>query len=269
MSIILDGKQYETPGLDTISYADDPAVPQATDFQPRRERIKWIVIHTVHGKRCAVLRPGFSKPSKRAEQYAIYQANTSREVSWDITIDTDGTIIQSNDPVRRYTWHAGAFNPFSVGIELVQEGDGTLYGGQMDVLVRFLDFITRILARLGHPIQRQVPAIDGNPAGGVVRRILDAAEARKTTGICGHRNQTTNRGPGDPTDFPFLAMMEAGYKGFDFDKGEDITFWKGVQTRLGVAADGNPGPGTAKAIRDAGHNPAGLWVVRPGDSLPA
>lgn len=265
MSIILDGKQYETPGLDTISYADDPAVPQATDFQPRRERIKWIVIHTVHGKRCPVLRPGFSKPSKRAEQYAIYQANTSREVSWDFTIDTDGTIIQSNDPVRRYTWHAGAFNAFSLGIELVQDSDGTLYGGQMDVLVRFLDFLTRVLAGLGHPIQRQVPVTsEGTPVPGVIPRLSKADTARQATGVVGHRNLTTNRGPGDPTDFPTLALLEAGYKGFNFGLREDVTFWKDVQTRLGISADGIPGTGTQQALLAAGY-PHGLWVRRPGD----
>ena len=267
MSIILDGKTYATPGLETVSYSDDPKVPQATDFNPRRERIKWIVIHTVHGKRCTALKPGFSAPSKRAEQYAIYQANTSREVSWDFTIDTDGTIIQSNDPVKRYTWHAGSFNPFSLGIELVQESDGTMYAGQMDVLVKFVDFLTRELALLEHPISRQVPSINGNPPDGIVKRIQDAAKARKTSGVCGHRNQTTNRGPGDPTDFPFKALLDAGYKGLDYDGLEDVTMWKGIQTRLGVAADGEPGPATAKAIRDLGHNPAGLWVVRPGDGV--
>jgi hypothetical protein len=34
-------------------------------------------------------------------------------------------------------------NPYTVGIEFVQEDNGDLYEGQMDVVVRFLDVLTQ------------------------------------------------------------------------------------------------------------------------------
>ena len=104
MSIVLDGKKIETPGLETISWLDDPKVPKTTDVSARTQWIRAIVLHTVHGK-VGKLLPGV-KSSTRAESYAKYQANTSRDVSWDYTIDTDGTIIVSNDPMKHFTWQA-------------------------------------------------------------------------------------------------------------------------------------------------------------------
>ena len=264
MSIVLDGKKIETPGLDTVSWLDDAKVPMTTDVNPRRTKIRAIVMHTVHGK-VGKLLPGFSKACARAESYARYQANTSRDVSWDYTIDTDGTIVASNDPIKSFTWQATSVNPFTLGIELVQEDNGDLYAGQIDVAVKFLDLLTRELARLGHPVQRQVPVtMDGKPVKGVIARIAKGEDAKSVVGIYGHRNQTTNRGPGDPGDFIFEALLQAGYKAFNLDAEEDLIFWKSIQVRLGLSADGVPGPATQQALLNAGHK-NGLWVERPGD----
>jgi hypothetical protein len=264
MSIVLNGEKVATPGLETFSWLDDPKVPKTTDVSPRTQWLRAIVLHTVHGK-VGKLLPGLSKPSTRAESYAKYQANTSRDVSWDYTIDTDGTIIASNDPIKFFTWQATSVNPFTLGIELVQEDNGDLYEGQMDVAVRFLDLLTRELADRGHPIQRQVPmGNDGKPVKGVIHRIGDSSQAKSVVGVYGHRNQTTNRGPGDPGDYIFNALLKAEYKGFNLDLQDDITFWKGIQTRLGIAADGIPGKGTQQALLAAGYK-HGLMVTRPGD----
>ena len=266
MSIVLNGQKIATPGLETVSWLDDPHVPQATDGSRRTKWIRAIVLHTVHGK-IGSLKPGF-KASTRAEAYAKYQANTSRDVSWDYTIDTDGTIIVSNDPLEKYTWQATSVNPFTLGIEFVQDDDGALYKGQMDTGVQFLDFLTRELAKREHPIQRQVPMnAQGKPVRGIIPRIVNASSAQSVVGIYGHRNQTSNRGPGDPGDFIFEALLQAGYKGFNLDGGEDLDFWKGIQQRMGItgkSADGVPGVATQKKLEEAGHK-YGLWTPRPGD----
>lgn len=265
MSIVLNGEKIATPGLETVSWLDDPKVPKTTDVNPRTTWLRAIVMHTVHGKTGKLL-PGLSKPSTRAESYAKYQASTSRDVSWDYTIDTDGTIVVSNDPIKFYTWQATSVNPFTLGIELVQEDNGDLYEGQMDVAVRFLDVLTRELADRNHPIQRQVPmTTDGKPVRGVIKRIEDSSLAKNFSGVVGHRNQTSNRGAGDPGDFIFDELLKAGYKGFNLDTNDDVVFWKDIQTRLGVApADGIPGRDTQKALIAAGYK-HGLMVTRPGD----
>ncbi len=265
MSIVLDGEKIATPGLETVSWLDDPKVPKTTDVNPRTQWLRAIVMHTVHGK-VGKLLPGLSKPSTRAESYAKYQANTSRDVSWDYTIDTDGTIVVSNDPIKSFTWQATSVNPFTLGIELVQEDNGDLYEGQIAVAVQFLDLLTRELADRGHPIQRQVPmTMDGKPVKGVIKRIANSETAKQVVGVYGHRNQTSNRGAGDPGDFIFDALLRAGYKGFNLDANDDVKFWKDIQTRLGLSpADGIPGRGTQQALIAAGYK-HGLMVTRPGD----
>jgi hypothetical protein len=260
----MNDQKLDTPGLETISWLDDPKVPRTTDTNPRTLWIRAIVMHTVHGKVGRLL-PGI-KPSTRAETYAKYQANTSRNVSWDYTIDTDGTIVVSNDPIRRFTWHATDVNPYTVGIEMVQDDNGDLYEGQIAATVKFLDFLTRTLADYNHPIQRQVPMTTaGNPVKGIIARITDDAAAKSVVGIYGHRNQTSNRGPGDPGDYIFEALLKANYKGFNLDLKEDVLFWKDIQTHLGVVpVDGVPGRTTQKALLAKAY-PHGLWVQRPGD----
>ena len=104
----------------------------------------------------------------------------------------------------------------------------------------------------------------GKPVRGVISRIENASEAKSVVGVYGHRNQTRNRGPGDPGDIIFDALLKAGYKGMNFDSRDDIKFWKDVQTMLGTSADGVPGPGTAQALKAKGYA-HGLWVNRPGD----
>lgn len=264
MSLVLNGQLVATPGVETVSWLDDPKVPMTTDGYARMQWIRAIVLHTVHGK-IGGLKPGI-KPSTRAEAYAVYQAHTARDVSWDYTIDTDGTVVVSNDPLKRVCWHATTVNPFSIGIEMVQDDNGDLYEGQLESVVKFLDTITRELADRGHPIQRQIPVgADGKPVRGVIPRLADQIKCKQVVGIYGHRNQTSNRGPGDPGDFIFQALLNAGYKGFNYDTGEDLTFWKGQQTRMGLQIiDGVAGHQVQTKLLQEGKA-HGLWTPRPND----
>lgn len=208
MSLIIDGQRVETPGLETISWLDDPKVPRVTDGRRRvPQSARAIVLHTVHGK-LGPLADKASVPSVRAERYARYQASTKREVSWHLTIDTDGTIVQSADVAAWTCWHATAVNGWTVGVELVQEADGTLYRPQLAAVVALCDLLC---ARLG--IERRVPARAGVPIVGVVPRLT--GHDGPWSGVMGHRHQTRNRGPGDPGDYVFQALLAAGYAGVE------------------------------------------------------
>jgi hypothetical protein len=208
VTLIIDGQRVETPGLETISWLDDPAVPRVKDGRRRvPQSARAVVLHTVHGK-LGPLSDVPSVPSVRAERYARYQAGTAREVSWHLTVDTDGTIVQSADIAAWTCWHATAVNGWTVGIELVQEADGTVYRPQLAAVVALCDLLC---ARLG--IERRVPARGGVPIVGVVPRLTGTDGP--WSGVFGHRNQTRNRGPGDPGSSVFLALLAAGYAGVD------------------------------------------------------
>lgn len=208
MTLVIDGQRIDTPGLETISWLDDHAVPRVTDGRRRvPQATRAIVLHTVHGKLGGVSEKP-SLPSTRAERYARYQASTSREVSWHATVDTDGTVVQSADFASWTCWHATSVNGWTIGIELVQEADGTVYRPQLAAVVSLCDLLC---ARLG--IERRVPARNGVPIVGVVQRLT--GHDGPWSGVFGHRNQTTNRGPGDPGSHVFLALMAAGYLGVE------------------------------------------------------
>jgi hypothetical protein len=274
MSIVLGGAQYEVPGVETVSYRDDPAaVPAATDGSPRTTWVRALVAHTVHGLR-GDLKPG-GKPSKRAEWYALYQANTARQVSWDFTVDTDGTVAWSNDPVARYTWHGNTVNAYTIGFELVQDADGTTYQATIDSAVRMIDFLTAFFG-----IQRQTPWRAGKPYAGRIARAQSGNNGRNLVGVYGHRNVWVRNGDGrleavrkhgDPGDHLFLALAAAGYETLETElavgavEAEDTRVWSVRQEALGFGGgdrDGVPGPRTRAALAAKGYA-HGLWVPRP------
>lgn len=208
MSLILDGKLSTIEGVETKCYADDPEIPRTPHGRRRRpEDVKGIVIHTVTGQpHQPPLLPG-TRPSTRAERFALSQAHIASKVSWHLTIDTDGTVVQSADPARWTCWHAGAVNRWTVGIELCQGPGGALYEAQMLALVKTVD---HLCAALGISRRYPVRAATGRPHGGVIPRL--EGNARPWDGCFGHRNQTHNKGHGDPGDAPFVALAAAGFE---------------------------------------------------------
>lgn len=266
MGIILNGREVEVPGVRVVNYRDDPRrVPPITDHNPRRATIRGLVAHSSSGTVSSV-RPG-AGPGGQGFTLAHYQANTDREVSWDWTIDLDGTVLWQNDPVLRYSWHAGSVNGVTLGGELAQErGQPYLYQVQVDTFVKLMDVLTRELK-----IQRQIPWFNGRPDRRVLRRLRGDANGNgqrgnDVWGVYGHRNQTTNRGAGDPGDPVFQALHAAGYEGVDFEAEADKALWRGRQRALGVPQTGVPDAATTAALLASGK-PHGQWVPRPCDTL--
>lgn len=269
MSIILNDKRYEIPGVKTVSWFDPEAqalgVKQVSHKSQRGNNwIRGIVCHTIHGKSGNLL-PGVGPNTSIDVAQARYQVNTQREVSWDFTCDLNGEWLIQNDPYKFFTWQATTVNPITCGFEMVQLDNGDLYEGQIAKVVEFIDFMT---AKLG--IQRQIPwdKVKDQPKTGVVNRIAGMNRGRDVVGVYSHCHQTTNRGPGDCGKWLPLALKQAGYELFDFDNGDDLKVWKERQTSLGLdTPDGIPGPKTVEAIKHSGRNPHGMFITRPMDQL--
>lgn len=270
MTIILDQKKYDIPNVRTVSWLDPEAgalgLKQVSHSNARTTWLRGIVCHTIHGVLGKLL-PGAGPNTDVDVLQAHYQVSTDRAVSWDFTCDMDGTWLIQNDPVKRFTWQAGAVNPFTCGFEMVQYQNGDLFEVQIAKAVEFIDFLT---LKLG--IQRQIPWDKKNncPKKGIVNRIAGNANGANVVGIYAHYNQTTNRGYGDPGPYLFEALKAAGYETFDFDSGDDLAAWKERQINLlGIAekdADGVPGQKTVAALKSKGYK-TGLWVQRPMDQL--
>jgi hypothetical protein len=269
MSVVVGKKKIEFPN--SVSWVDgNPKIRRVTDKNRRTKRVRLIVCHTHEGILGRLI-AGLGRNTTVDERLAWYQTSTDRNVSWDATMDLNGDLIWQSDPVEEYTWQAGAVNSISMGIEFVQDcvtengkRVGNLYSGQMDRGVFLIDFMTHVFK-----IQRAIPwdKVNDCPPKGLISR-LSKDLSKDFVGICGHRNLTTQRGPGDPGDHIFYALRDAGYELFDLNLKEDLETWKQRQRDLGFApkdCDGIPLSDTVAALEAA--TGFGLWVRRPTDDL--
>ena len=302
MSVVLGGQRVEIPGVETICWLDDQlAVPKATDGRPRRAAVRSIVAHTVSGVRSHRLVPGPGKPSKAAEWYARYQAKSERVVSWHFTVDRDGTVAWSADPLAWTCWHANTVNDYSAGFEMLQDEDGTMYEATIRAAVAVILF----LVRFEHPlmaVQAQMPWRDGRPDAGLLWRAgpeYATQCGRNLVGVYGHRNvwvwrshqdaagkhvrtvdskgrsfPDTVRGFGDPNDYLFDALHARGFETFEMGgvgaygaplavEPEDVRAWKVRQQLLGFTGKDLDGvPGPAtRAALRRAGHPDGIYAT--------
>lgn len=256
MSVVLDGRLYEIPGVTTISWLDDPRHVKETSFRrPREYPVEFIVLHSTGEHAVQEVTSGSRNPSNPF-QWAEANARESQAhtASWDATMRSDGVLLWHNDPVRYEDYHATAMNPRSMGIEIAQSPE--IFKIQVDAMVRVLDFLTAYFG-----IQRQIPWNNGVPDRRVMSRFVTGGSGY--SGIVGHRNGDDNRS--DPGDGVFVALKSAGYEGFDLASGEDHRIWSQRQRALGVPVTGMSDAATRSALAARGY-PSGLWVKR-GSSL--
>jgi len=263
MAIIIDGAREEIPGIRSTCYLDDSSLGLTAEDCRNRSAvwIRGIVLHTTRGipggrdLRPQVILPGIGASSDAGHRVASCWAAAGRAGGAHLVVDYDGQVSCCADLLRTATYHAGAVNNVTIGIEVAQGSRAELYAGQLDLVVQLVDWLTK---RFG--IQRQIP--DGYH--GPIERL--ELGARDFVGVFGHRDSSNNRGQGDPGDEIFRLLEAAGYERWDLLQRQDIGAWKSRQHALGIEpADGVPGPMTVVALAAAGHR-GGLWVPRPGDA---
>jgi hypothetical protein len=207
MSIIVGGVRVGVPHAKVVTWLDDPTVPQlGSNRSVRRTPVRAIVVHTTWGR----LGPLFEGSGDRIGRRYVAENVRTTQKSWDFTVDQDGTIYQQNDPARFYTWHATIANPFSVGIEMAQRMDGTLYETQLRATVELVSVLARVF-----DVPRVVPWRRGAPD----LRVLPAVRAGRLgelQGVFGHVHFTDERGPGDPGPFPFAVLRAIGWMGIEW-----------------------------------------------------
>lgn len=262
--LVVDGLRLAVPGVNVINFFDDPRlrlkIGEDGTIRPRSAHVQAIVLHTTRGApdnddhRPQDIRAG-AGPSTRAgyETVADWRAD-HRCAGAHLVVDFDGWVYCLADLVREETFHARSVNPRTIGIELTQGRDCELYADQLSTVATLVDWLT---ADLG--IQRQIP----DRYRGPVERL--EAGGQDFYGVFGHRDQTANRGEGDPGDAVMAELGARGYERFNLRAGDDRTVWRDRQRALGFGAadcDGIPGPKTVAALRARGYR-SGLWTMPP------
>lgn len=274
MSLVINERRVEIPGLDSICFLDDEKyqlAPSGFHDRPPDTWIKAIVLHTRMG--LVTKRVQTRGANRRWDELVAGRWDRSgRMAGAHIAIDADGSFSCMCDLELHAAHHAGHVNDFSIGIELYQGADGTMYLPTIEAAVQIVDVLTREFG-----IQRQLPAEHG-----VLTRILKGGKkprrksrqlawtpgglaGRDFAGVYGHRNTTRNRGRGDPGDEIMLELARVGYEIFELEQNEDKKRWQDRQLRYGAGPDGIPGPKTRAAF-EAGGFIRGLWIYRPCDA---
>lgn len=252
---IIDDVAIEIPGIVARSWRDDVRMRlERPDRRPRITRwVRSIILHGTNGDWPQIVHPGEGPVGMALRTTNAWRSDT-RHAGSHLIIDGDGSVWCLADLVREVSYHAKSINEVSIGIELAQSRQVELWQAQLDAAVRVCDALTRLLG-----IQRQVHTpYRPHPVDRLARGGVDCV------GIFGHRDQSSNRGRGDPGDAVFDELRRAGYEAFDFALETDKVAWKERQQGLGLGQDGVPGARTLAKLKQAGYA-HGMWVKRPGD----
>lgn len=263
----IGGRIVNVDGLEIIQPAanggPDWCLLDSGDYRARRTTwIRQIMLHTTSGKWPQPIRPG-AGPSGHAEQIAKMWSGQDRgggervHSAAQLIVDFDGSVACLADLATCAAYHAEASNDYSVGIEMSTLPDGGIYQATLDATA----LLTEALCdALGIPFQ-----IHGAPYRSEPLRRMEITERGRReqfggatcVGIFGHRDNTSNRGRGDPGDVIYAALIAAGAEPIDYATGQDLELGKARQRHLNglgerLAVDGLIGPASLAAARRHG-----------------
>lgn len=248
--LLIAGHVIEVPGVDIANPLDASWCNLSPrDYRARRSSwIRQIILHTTKGLKVQHIIPGVG-PGGKDEDVAAYWRLEQRQSAAPIVVDTDRTAGCLCDVVKTNAYAATVSNDWSISIEMYQLSDGGVYESTLQSTVAIVLALCDVLQ-----IPLQVPS-RRYPNAPITRMIHGGPDM---VGVFGHRDNTTERGWGDPGDEIGRRLLAAGAEAFDFESREDIEVWKRRQLYLNaifgerLAVDGQAGPGTMAALRRHG-----------------
>jgi hypothetical protein len=261
--LLIGGVEVPVPGVEIVNCKSGPPWCRLgpEDYRTRMEKwVRSIGLHSTKGKWPQKIVPG-EGPDGMEEVVARYWRESAegkkRQSAAQIVVGCQANEAAClGDLLRQMAHHAERANPFSFGIEMYQLADGTIFQATIDTTVRILATVCnlwRTRPELGLAIPFQI--VGDRYAGKPLQRLVNGGP--DVIGIWGHRDQTDDRGAGDPGDAIYSATMNAGAESFCYAAGGDLGAWGSRQRKLNAMGeklniDGLAGPGTMAALRRRG-----------------
>jgi hypothetical protein len=268
--LLIAGRVVPVPGLTIRNPLDTEWCRLSVgDYRARHGRVNKAIWHTTKGIDPQRIVPGAGPDGKDKLVADFYRGDPAHNAA-PLVIDCDGSVACLADLATTCAFHATTANDSSVGIEMYQLGDGTIYQATLDAAALLAPALSEAL---DFPFQF---ASDTWIKGRIIERLKNGGT--DCVGHFGHRDQAwmfpehitdpatrakypngyACRGRGDPGDAWYQAMIAAGAEPLKFRIFEDITLWKRRQIIMNskgarLAVDGIPGPATMAAMRRLGY----------------
>ena len=261
--LLIAGELIPVAGLTVLPPASHGGpswcVLDAGDYRERHTGwVRQIIVHSTKGQWPQSVNPGAGAPGK-AQIVADFWRGDPTHSAAQLVVDLDGSIACLCDLAYTCAYHAEGSNDWSIGIEMYQLNDGSLYEATLSSTVILIEFLCR---RFGIPFQmprgpyRNRPLSRMETGSGSTRHQLGGPDC---CGVFGHRDNTSNRGPGDPGDAIWQELAALGCERLDFEAKEDLLVGKERQTALNsrgahLTVDGICGPASWSAMRQLGFS---------------
>jgi hypothetical protein len=246
--LLVAGALVPVAGLDIIPPASHGGPAWARldpgDYAMRQTPwIRQIILHTTGGLWPQAVLPGRA-PGGHAREIAEMWSGADRgggervHSAAQLLVDFDGTVVCLCDLAAIAAYHAEASNHWSIGIEMCTWPKGEISEATLKATARLVDALCWPL----FPIPRQMPR--GPYRNEPIARMElphDALSGQgrrhqlggpNLCGVFGHRDNTSERGAGDPGDAIFKELDLLGFERVDFHTFEDITIGKERQAQL-------------------------------------
>lgn len=266
--LLISGKMVPVDGVNVLAPASrgGPEWCQLHpgDYMMRRDLwIRQIIVHTTGGLWPQPVLPGAGRPG-HAQQIADMWYGGDRgggdrvHSAAQLIVDFDGTVACLCDIALVAAYHAEASNPWSVGIEMSTTPRGEIYEATLKATAKLID----ALCWPTFPIPRWMPR--GPYRNKPIARMEQAVPPTRRQlggpgliGVFGHRDNTSERGAGDPGDAIWRELDDLGFERVDFHALEDILIGKERQAALNargarLSVDGQVGPRTLLAAENRG-----------------
>jgi len=271
--LLIAGQLVATPGITVIPPASHggPAwnALDPGDYCARAGEIQLIALHSTGGNWPQPVLPGAGRPGHARQILEMWSGRDHGggelvHSAAPLVVDYDGTAYCAADIMRCAAYHAQMINGRALGIEMCTTPKGEIYEATLETTAQLVALLTwsGVPGSGLLPIPAQMPR--GPYRGQPLRRLELAGkqtDGRDMVGVIGHRDQTGNRGRGDPGDEICRRLAALGFEGVDYDGGEDLELGKRRQAALN-AADAKAGNTCRPLVVDGIVGPASLAAAR-------